>query len=568
MKQLLYIAALICSFSSALGQNPVLSVDFTCVEAGDPVVVTVKSPVPGKLEIEFPDEFVSGSSVQSGMKQEMNYNTSKINTVYFYVQNGAFSKEGNYSIRAVITDKNRSYKSNTVRIRVQKQPCANQPISKRNLRQPIFGVVERSKSRVYEGEPVIVNGKVYTKLKVAVQGYHPFEVIGNPEAVTLSGSNDLIFSPEMLKGHKYASAQFGKQLLFFTTPGKYQINPFEMAVLYEIEENYAETSVFTSNGNSIEVIPLPEGAPNDFIGAVGKFHLSRSFDKTSAGQGDVVTMTVVISGHGNLHNINTPEVRLPKGVVVYGDPVVDQDVTFGLRGAEGKITYTYNLQVLQPGDFDLGPMSVSYFDPELKRYITLREGAASIRGDASGTFHAQLPKEIEKKNPETSGLEPVIASEGTKPGDHFIHSMLFWPAVFSPLALAFLGGLIFTRRKKITEKVSERSKARERHQEIARLLKTAEAKAAAGDTREGFALIQQSLKMQAAVLLKQEHSNLTKAEILHGLQEMHTDPEMTDQFNRLLLRCEEARYAFMDQPELFHQTLKETGQLIQNLPQQ
>ncbi len=565
MKLFFYILSLfLLSVPFGFGQKPVISVDFDEVEKGDPIVVTVKSIVPGTLEIDFPDEFVPGASIQSGMKDEVNYNTGKMTTVYFFSQNGAFSKEGTYSLRATISDKNKSYKSKAITIKVLKPACANSPISKRNLKQPIFGIVERSKYKIYEGEPLIVNGKIYSKLKVTVQGYHPFEVVGNPEVIPLSSSNDLIFGPEELKGQKFSSAQFGKQLLFFTTPGKYQVNPFEMAVVYEIEENYAETSFFTSNGTKIEVLPLPDNAPDDFIGAVGKYGLSRSFDKTTVQQGDVVTMTVVVSGYGNLHNINTPELKLPKGIVVYGDPAIEEKISFGLRGAEGKITYTYNLQVLQPGNFNLPSLSVSYFDPEKKQYMTLREPGMEVIGEKTGTFHAQLPKEIKKAAPEKSGLDPVMTASSPQDNDHFIHSALFWPTVVSPFALAFLGGLFFVRRKKISEKISEKVQIRERSQAVVHLLKTATLKADSGEVKEGFALIQQALKMAASIVIQSESTNLTKLEIQQGLEEIGYSAKV-DQFNRLLLQCEEARYAFMDQSDLFAKTHEEAKELTQNL---
>lgn len=567
MKISFYILTLLFSASFGFGQKSVIkiSVDFEDVEVGDPVTITVRSLVPGNLEITFPDEFVSGSGIQSGIQQEMDYNTGKVKKMYFYSQNGAFTKDGNYSFRALITDKNQVYKSKPVTVKVHKQAPANEEISRKNLRQPIFGVIERSKARVYEGEPLIVNGKIYSKLKVAVQGYHPFELIGNPELIQLNSSNDLIFSPEMIKGQKYASAQFGKQLLFFTSPGKYQINPFEMAVLYEIEENYPETLAFTSNGNSVEVVPLPSGAPNDFIGGVGKYTCSRSCDKTSAKQGDVITMTLIISGYGNLHNINTPVIKLPKGVVIYGDPEIDEQVNFGLRGAEGKMIYKYNLQIIQAGDFHLPELTISYFDPEKKKYITLREHGIAISGEKSDSFQAQLPQEVTKKNDEKSGLSPIMASGAKIKNDHFINSFLFWPSVVSPVAFAFLGGLFFTRKKKTSEKVNEKSKKKERIQEVSHLLKTAELKAGSGLIQEGFALVQQALRLMASIVLDSEKTNLTKLEITEGLQELEIDAEITAQFNRLLLHCEEARYAFVDQPDLFHTTLDETRKMTQKL---
>ena len=568
MKGYLYIFTVLFCSAYSFAQKPIvdISIDYDHVEVGDPVIIIVRSNVAGTLNIKFPDEFISGSSWQRGAEQVLDPGTSKLKTMYFFSQNGAFSKAGTYSFKAYINDKNTVYKSKSLTVKVDEQAPANEAISRRNMRRPVFGIVERSKARVYEGEPLILNGKIYTKLKISdPQGYHPFELDGNAEVIKLSRSEKLSFSPEILKGQKFSSATFGKQIVFFTTPGKYQINPFEMAVLYEIEANFKEPLGFTSSGSSVEVVPLPSGAPHDFIGAVGKYSFTRSFDKSSAAKGDVITMTVVVSGYGNLHNINTPEVKLPKGIAVYGDPETIDDIHFGMRGAEGTMTFKFNLQVTQGGEFKIPAMTISYFDPDKKKYITLKEEETTIQGDAAG-FEATLPDEIEKTNDETIGLEPVLSMSSAKSDDHFLKSPLFWPTVVSPIALAFVGGLFFTRRKKISEKITEKSRNKERLQSIQQLFKTAESQLETNDVQQAFCTVQQALKTTATVVLKSE-SSISRSEMISGMQETGIAPSDIEQFNRLLMVCEEARYAFMDQTAVFRSTLQESKELTHRMLQ-
>ena len=54
-----------------------------------------------------------------------------------------------------------------------------------------------------------------------------------------------------------------------------------------------------SNPITIEVQPLPAGAPADFNGAVGQFQLSATPDRTSTRLGEPVTLRVELSGVGN-----------------------------------------------------------------------------------------------------------------------------------------------------------------------------------------------------------------------------------------------------------------------------
>lgn len=566
-----YLLFIFCFFNFAtilFAQNPYIKIssDFDEVEVGETVIITVKSTVSGTLDITFPDEFVSGSGEQSGMQQEVDYNTGKVSTVYFFAQNGAFSKLGNYTLRALITSKNKVYRSKPITIKVVKQVTQNGGLSQRDLKQPVFGTVEKSKSRVYEGEPVLINGKIYTKSKVNVQGYHPFEIAGNAEAIELSNSSDLIFTPEVLKGQKFAAAEFEKKVLFFTSPGKYKISPFEMAVLYEVEDIYAESTSFVSNGGSIEVVPLPANAPANFIGAVGKYTFERTFDKTQVKQGEVITMTVTVSGYGNLHNINTPAFKLPKGIVVYGDPEIEEKVTFGLRGAEGQMIFKFNLQVIQDGDFELEPMSICYFDPNLKKYVSLSEEKVTVYGEKSSAFKTSMPAKKENKSAEVEQLRPILshASNGTK-SKSFVESIMFWPTLVSPIAIAFLGGLFFTKRKKIVKVITQNSITKERQKRVEDWMHQAATKASENEIKSAFSAIEKGVKLAICIKLQREENELTMLEISSALKQYPLGEEVVKLYQQIILNCEEARYAFMEDVQKFNHTFEEAKTFTQTV---
>ncbi len=566
-----YLFAIFCFFNFAtilLAQKPYIKIssDFDEVEVGETVIITVKSTVSGTLDITFPDEFVSGSGEQNGMQQEMDYNTGKVSTVYFFAQNGAFSKVGNYTLRALITSKNKVYRSKPITIKVVKQVTHSGGLSQRDLKQPVFGVVEKSKTKVYEGEPVLINGKIYTRSKVNVQGYHPFEVAGNAELVELSNSTDLVFTPEVLNGQKFAAAEFEKKVLFFTVPGKYKISPFEMAVLYEVGDIYAESTSFVSNGGMIEVIPLPANAPANFIGAVGKYTFERTFDKTQVKQGEVITMTVTISGYGNLHNINTPTFNLPKGIVVYGDPEIEEKVTFGLRGAEGQMIYKFNLQVVQDGDFELEPMSLCYFDPNLKKYVSLSEEKVTVYGEKSSAFKASMPAKKQSKNAEIEQLRPVLSHTSSRSkGKSFIESVLFWPTLVSPIAIAFLGGLFFTRRKKIVKVITQSSIAKERQKKVHDFMLQAASKASENEIKNAFSSIEKAVKLAVCIKLQRQENELTMLEISAALEKQIVSDEMVQLYQQIILHCEEARYAFLEDVDKFNHTFEEAKTFIQTI---
>jgi hypothetical protein len=125
----------------------------------------------------------------------------------------------------------------------------------------------------------------------------------------------------------------------------------------------------TSDQPAIEVRPLPT-APAGFGGAVGQFKLASKIVPEKAAVGEPVTWTLELSGTGNWPEIN----GLPSREVSSDFQVVQPKAK--RTPAEGKlfdVTLAEDVVLVptQPGNYALGPVNFTYFDPKSGTYKTV-----------------------------------------------------------------------------------------------------------------------------------------------------------------------------------------------------
>lgn len=131
-----------------------------------------------------------------------------------------------------------------------------------------------------------------------------------------------------------------------------------------------EQVTVTSDQPVIEVRPLPAGAPAGFSGAVGQFKLASKVVPEKAALGEPVTWTLELSGTGNWPDLN----GLPSRTVSNDFQVVQPKAK--RTAVEGKLfdlTLAEDV-VLVPskaGNYVLGPVNFTYFDPASGTYKTL-----------------------------------------------------------------------------------------------------------------------------------------------------------------------------------------------------
>lgn len=549
MKYGIYIVPFIISIVS-FAQKPMvsLSVDAKNVQIGNPITFTVKSNMEGNVEIVFPDEFIQGYGSMNGMEQEMDYNSGTVSTIYYFSQNGAFKENGTYSIYAYVKNRKAIYKSNKITIKVEKEVQSfknDEEISQKNLKQAVFGIIQKSKSKIYEGEFVLLEAKVFSKLNInMLEAYQAFEIVGNAETKEIEKSSKLLLQRENFKGNQVLTFTYGKQLIYPSAPGKFRIKPFEMALQYTDGGIFSERIAFTSNSATIEVLPLPNGAPKNFIGGVGKFDLISKINKKEVKQGDVITYEILLTGKGNIHNTNKPKLNLPNGVTIYGDPKVEESIEFGLNGAEGEIKYIYNLQFLNAGNTNLPSFSISYFDPELKKYVTKNSDSYEIEVKPSNSKQQNLivNQNETKINEIYSEKIPFIESR-SEIENAFYNSKLFWPSLLSPLILAF-ASVIFFLKKNQHIKTSNKVNKNKSVANLNGLVSEAEMFFNNSNYKEALQKLELCLKSISSLFSIKQNEYFSKSELTEILKQNGVSEESISKIKASFILCEEARYTF------------------------
>ena len=114
----------------------------------------------------------------------------------------------------------------------------------------------------------------------------------------------------------------------------------------------------------LTVQPLPEvGKPPHFSGAVGEYQVSAQVARSSVEAGNALTLSVRVSGRGNIETVTAPKLPPIPGVIVNG-PNLTEDSTPTSRN------YAFALIPSQRGGLRIPAIAYTYFDPHRAVYAT------------------------------------------------------------------------------------------------------------------------------------------------------------------------------------------------------
>jgi hypothetical protein len=449
-----YIGILFSLMSAffALSQKPYveLIVQPADVEIGEAFNVIVKSNISGEINIDFPANYNQGYNVMNSMEQDFDGNTGEVVTFYFHARTGSISKEGKYTLGpAYVRKGNKVYRSNKVQVTANpKGTESNESVEASLFRKPACGSILLSKDKVYEGEPVLVQSKVIARFKPThYDAYRSYGIESGADQHKLTGPQEIIVRNEKKGNKEHFIFELDKQVVFFNNPGRIKINPFEMTL-----QSGFEGFQINSKKNYIRVVPLPKNAPASFSGGVGEFSITSSFDRTNLKQGEIATLTLNISGSGNLHDITNPKLNLPPELKMYGDPERKEKFNFTEKGAEGNIQVQYHLQIVQDGDINFPAIAFAYFDPNSEKYITKYSKSTNLSVEKDPSFVMATNVE-NNKEAGTSKIEHYN-TENSEEKSIFSNPVVKWIGISTPFCLAFL--FLFIRAKKTkneTEKI-------------------------------------------------------------------------------------------------------------------
>lgn len=551
-----------------------LEVEPSIVAAGEEFTIKVTYNISGQVEINWPDDFTRAYGTMRGSNIINDYTTGQFTQQNYESYSGSIAKAGTYAIGPAYVKKgNKIYKSNSVSVTVRNETnssAANQgDIASKQLNEDAFGIISMSKNTVYEGEPLVVEAKIYSKFSPSLlESYKSFAVSGISEKQDLQkSSNNITVKEEYLKNKAFYAFGYDKKVVFLSGVGEKQIDPFELTLHYGFQ-----TKKVLSSAAKITVKPLPDDAPLSFTGGVGSFSIKRFGISKKLKQGDVLPLVIEISGTGNLQQITKPNLELGKNFALYGDPTIKEDFVFSALGAEGKITITYNLQVVGEGKIILPEIQFAYFDPLKEKYIELKTNSEELTVEPNANFQL-AQKSVKGKSENFKGEDAMGSGLSNGLFENLSSSPITWVAA----ALPFILGLMWfvrTRKKQDSTLYSDANTSEtltvstihaetENNIVLEPVLEDAEALLACGDAT-GF---YKALKNEIIFTLRNKldlPSETIQSEVLDKAKS-NLSKETFVEITLIIEACEQGQFALGLSNEENNLLLSDTNQLIENL---
>lgn len=524
-----------------------------------------------------------GFQVLSGPNQSQsmfdNNGVVSVSNSYSYIL--AATKVGTFIIGpATINAGGKVLRSNPVRLNVVKghavqqnsqqvqQVPGQQQVSQGNttdLSKLIFMRAEVDKSRVYQGEQLTVKYKLYSRVGILGR-------TGEDKAPDLNGFWNQDILPkgpapqptvETYKGQRYSVNILKQTILFPEHAGNITIDPYGLSLAVRVQQQSNSGDIFdqifgggtkdvrckvSSPPVVIHVMPLPEeGKPAGYSGAVGSFSVESSVDKNELKANESLNYNLKITGTGNLALINAPDINAPADFEKY-DPKVTDNITVNTSGVSGSREYNYLLIPRHQGDYKFAPPGFSYFNPAIKRYVTLPAKTFAIKvnkGDAQANVTAYntaanqqdiktLGKDI--RYIKTSSPDMYKDGEGFYGSGGFYLLLLLGPLSFGA-ALAY--------RKWQNEQNSDlvKLKSRKANKIANKHLAVAAKQLAAGDNKAFYEAVARGLYGYLSDKLNIPVADLSKENITTELKKRAVDSSTINQLSETIDLCEMARFA-------------------------
>lgn len=318
-------------------------------------------------------------------------------------------------------------------------------------------------------------------------------------------------------------------------------DPFGM-----LNRNEQKQLTLATEAQSLEVLPLPENAPNGFAGAVGTYTMVMTAGPTNVAVGDPITVKVQITGRGALDSVALPDQPAWKEFKTY--PATSKIETTDPLEIQGTKSFE---QVIVPQNDDikaLPPFAFSYFDPEQKSYRTLVRPAIPLTIRPSGstpipTVAANRPSDNNTPPP----AQDIVSikqrlGEIEKPAPVLIQQPWFLALQSLPL-LALVGAVGFRKRR---ESLANNPRLR-RQRHVAQLVREGltdlRKQADANQSDAFFATVFRLLQEQLGERLDVPASSITEAVIDERLRPKEVSESLLNALHELFQSCNLARYA-------------------------
>ncbi len=511
---------------------------------------------------------------------------------YSYTYRLQAMEEGKYTIAAATFERNdKVYRSEELSIEVVPDQEGRTDIRGEEGRRDATGArdgdifirVEPQKSRVWVGEPFVVEVNIYSRIDISgiseIQ-YPSFtgfmrEDLETPALRSLERVN--------IDGTIYGRGTLQRFMLYPQMSGEIEIEPVRLTV--QVRERAPVSDPFFGDifrsfssvpravkgeGVTITVLPLPGGSPDRFRGSVGDFTIEARADRDTLSVNEAVTLRVRLSGRGNLRMAEAPDIAFPETIEAY-DPQVNIDRAEAATGlTRGVKSFEYLLIPRQSGDFQIPAINYHFFEPESGTYRTVTQAPINIHvrrgtGDEERPSHSDFTR-AEDMRYLGRDIRYIRTSTGSLSvqRDLLVSKRGFY-SLYGVAALAFII-VVVVRREKIKRDSDRVRLINRKAGGVARSrLKSAFNALQNDETDRFYEEILKALWGYIGDKFNIPVSELTGEKINSVLVSANVEVDLTDRLRRVVDRCEMARYASVEPVAEAKSLYSETAEIIRDL---
>lgn len=286
------------------------------------------------------------------------------------------------------------------------QPARTQQPSRQagEKTEPLFITVETDKKSAYVNEQVTLSVKFFTSVPLtsnpqyvppSLKGLLAEDLPPVRSGETVMNGTRYFFNEikTALFGLQDGQATIGEARIIAQLQGAHTLDPMDPAFFqkfFSMSMGQGRTHEVSSKALPLRILPLPEGAPEGFNGAVGNYIVAASVDRGELKAGEALTLSVSVSGKGHLNTVTAPALPETKSFRYY-DTASSYSLTKHQDVVGGKKVFTTVMIPRAEGRQVIPPVKFSFFNPETKSYQTAETAPIEVnvlKGDPSAKAYS------------------------------------------------------------------------------------------------------------------------------------------------------------------------------------
>ncbi|MCP4311578.1 MAG: protein BatD [Bacteroidetes bacterium] len=457
-----------------------------------------------------------------------------------------------------------------------------------NGSNPVFLRVMPSKKEVYVGEQFVSALRVYTRINtrpasgtkdLPYEGFYKKSL--DPDAKA---------TRQNINGEQYVTQVIQRHILIPQKSGKIVIEPYESEWMVQQRiQRRSNNNVFDSFFDdpffggvqeiptklstpsvSINVKPLPRGAPAGFTGGVGSFTIKAELSAEELEVNEALSLKITIRGAGNLPLMGEPEVNLPPDHDLY-DVSRSLNTSVSENRISGSVTFEYPIVARHAGRFRIAPTQFSWFDPasgEYRSSSTSEFNFTVLKGETeSGTGTVFVPG-IMQESVEDLGTDIRDISRAVPELTPVAYSLMgqrwYKLLYLATLALAILA-VLYIRTVTLRNADLRLVRNRQAKRSARNRFKSADKFRKSGDEDRFYEEIGKAIWGYLADKLGIETSGLSREAVSAELASREVAQDLLEEFTRILEESEFSRFAPSSAKSGTEQLYRDALQLIRNL---